>query len=179
MKQVKSNKSRFDINRPCGRIDKDNYAYYECVSCENGKGFYRRTTLLTVGENGVTNEHLAELQKFDNAEVQDIEDDARNWETICETFHESTASLEDDLFMDEEPVSDMVSTFMKNVLPKLSEDQKNLIYDLYGANKDLKELAAESGTTYQAIQNRRKKLHTRIEKLMAEYGYSKSEETHK
>ncbi|MCR4933112.1 MAG: hypothetical protein K6A29_02855 [Lachnospiraceae bacterium] len=171
-------RSRFDKNRYCGRIDKDHYFYGENVPTGDNQ-WHCSKTLLTVGENGVTNEHLAELQKFDNAEAQDIEDDARNWETICETFHESTASLEDDLFMDEEPVNDMVSIFMKNVLPKLSEDQKNLIYDLYGTNKDLKELAAESGTTYQAIQNRRKKLHNRIEKLMAEYGYSKSEEAHK
>ena len=121
----------------------------------------------------MTYELLDELQKFDNAEVQDIEDDARNWETICETFHESTASLEDDLFMDQEPESDMVSTFRKNALPKLSEDQQNLLYDLHGNKKSLTEIAKERGTTYQAVQNQRAKLYKKVEKLMAEHGYTK------
>ena len=173
MKQVKNTKSRHDINRPCGRIDKDHYAYYEWVDSGNGKGFYTRTTLLTVGENGVTRELLDELQKFDNAEVQDTEDNARNWETMCETFHESTASLEDDLFMEEVTENDMLSTFMEKVLPKLSEDQLNNMYDLYGIKKALAQLAQERGISYQAIQNQRAKLHKRVEKLMAEFGYTK------
>ncbi len=165
MKQENNFKSRYARSRECGRIDKNHYFYGEWVITGDQTGYYQKS-IISVGESGVTHEHLDILQSFDNAEAQDQEDDARYFETMCENFHEFSSSIEDDLFMDIEPQNELLQRFKGKVLPNLSEEQFYILYEHMVNGKSLKELANEFGVTYQAIQNRLIKIMDKIRKLM-------------
>lgn len=53
-------------------------------------------------------------------------------------------------------------------MEKLTPDQIDLVYAIYGEMKFGADVAREQGVSRQAINNRLKKIHTRLAKLMAE-----------
>ena len=79
------------------------------------------------------------------------------------------------LFKEEDSDSEMVIILREKILPKLTENQINLYLDLYGARKTQEEIRLEEiaitgkEVTHQAISNRVKKLHKRVQTLMEEY----------
>ena len=77
------------------------------------------------------------------------------------------------LFPEEEKPSQAQADFDTYVRPKLSEDQQNLIYDRYGMDKGVEQIAAEapvkadgSHITHQAVSNRLSKIKTKVLKNM-------------
>ena len=82
-------------------------------------------------------------------------------------FTDPKATIEQILFSEEEvsPFEDMLEK-LDSVMEMLTDGQRDLIRDLYGLLKTDVEIAAEQNVTFQAIQNRRKKMLKRIEKLM-------------
>ncbi len=54
---------------------------------------------------------------------------------------------------------------LKQALSMLTSAQKKLVYLLYVKNLSIKEIAEKYGTTYQAIQNRRKKILEKLKKF--------------
>lgn len=79
------------------------------------------------------------------------------------------------LFKEDDSDSEMVIILREKILPKLTENQINLIYSLYGESKTQEEIRLEEiaitgkEVTHQAISNRVKKLHKRVQTLMEEY----------
>ncbi len=118
--------------------------------------------ILTVGYNGITEEMLDFLQQCDNAEAQDYEDDVRHWDELVEDFKES-------FFRGSSNQTD-VEILLTEVLPKLTDDQRNLVYDLLGNDFNLADLARRDGVSYQAIQNRFSKIKKRVKKIFSELG---------
>lgn len=90
-----------------------------------------------------------------------------------------TGSLEligpEALFQEEKPESALVTAFREKVAPKLTEDQQELILDLYGEQKTLEQVAAEISVkkggkpiTHQAVSSRLNKIKAKTRKLMEE-----------
>lgn len=76
-------------------------------------------------------------------------------------------------FLEEEPESELLKAFREKVMPKLTEDQKELILDIYGDQKTLEQVAAEISAkkggkpiTHQAVSNRLKKIKEKTKKLL-------------
>ena len=53
-------------------------------------------------------------------------------------------------------------------MEKLTSEQVDLVYAIYGEMQFGADVAREQGVSHQAINNRLKKIHTRLAKLMAE-----------
>ena len=51
-------------------------------------------------------------------------------------------------------------------MKELTEDQITLIYQIYGMNRQLSDIARECGVSKQAIANRRDKIIARLTKLL-------------
>ena len=54
---------------------------------------------------------------------------------------------------------------LKQALSMLTPSQKKIVYYLYVKNLSLKEIAAKLGITYQAVQDRRKKILEKLKKF--------------
>lgn len=55
---------------------------------------------------------------------------------------------------------------VRNAMEKLSADQLDLIFDLYGLQRVILDLGREKGVTEAAIRNRRNKILKRMKKLL-------------
>lgn len=172
----KNFRSRYERNRTCWRKDETTYVYLDFVECPDGECRYIEREIhvgdTDVHGNVVTIEILDFLFGCDNAEAQDTED-ADDYATEInisgEVFMGATYnSPEEELFSEEEQESPLVQEFMEKVEPKLSEEQKNLIYDRFGARKTLEELAHEQDkpVSKQAIDNRIKKIYKKVKDNM-------------
>lgn len=88
---------------------------------------------------------------------------------------DSGADVFSSLFKRDNAKSEMVIVLREKILPKLTENQLNLIYSLYGESKTQEEIRLEEisitgkEVTHQAISNRLKKIHKRVRTLMEEY----------
>lgn len=170
----KNYRSRYDVNRPCYRKDKTHYVYMEWVEPEDGAEGYYIEHVFTVGEDGVTLELLDYLQETDNGEVQDQEDDARNAEELAKNMPTHAKSPEEELYSDEkEGQSALSREFDEKVKPHLSESQKNLIYDRFGMDKSLEQIAKESPVkadgshiSHQAVSNKLNRVFAKVKKHM-------------
>ena len=54
------------------------------------------------------------------------------------------------------------------LVKQLAENQQDLVWEAYGMLRGDTEIAKEQNTSRQAIQNRRNKIKSRIEKLLME-----------
>ncbi len=77
------------------------------------------------------------------------------------------------LFMEKESESDLLKAFREKVVPKLTEDQVELILDIFGEQKTLEQVAAEISArqggkpiTHQAVSSRLNKIKAKTRKLL-------------
>jgi len=118
-------------------------------------------------------EHLDYTSEMKKARYETGEEDVLH--DPIESIRDERGDVLSQILHSEEQESEMVRTFLERVLPKLTESQINLIYDFYGARKTLEEIRLEEATitgkvvTHQAMSNRLKKIHARVEKLMPEF----------
>ena len=169
----KNYRSRYDRNRDCYREDKSHYVYQHLVINGDNRGFYS-STVLSVGDEGVTYELLDFLQETDNSEVQDIEDDLRNAEKLAYSLSSYEDSYEEVICSDNEDViSPILKAFNELVRPHLSVDQMNLIYARYGMDMTLDEIAlslplGKNGKpiSHQAVANRFNRIFAKVRKYM-------------
>ena len=57
---------------------------------------------------------------------------------------------------------------VNQIMTSLTENQRELIWEAYGMLRGDTEIAREQNVTREAIQNRRKKIMCRVEKLLQE-----------
>lgn len=168
----KNYRSKYDVNRHCYRQDETHYVYQEWVETGKNTGFFSNH-IFTVGEDGVTLELLDYLQMTDNGEVQDQEDDKHNAEKLAESMPAYAKSPEEELTSEDVGESPLLKKFNEKVKPHLSEDQMNLIYDRYGMDKSLQQIADESPLkedgshiTYQAVTGKLNCIFAKVKKHM-------------
>lgn len=183
--------SKYDENRGSYMDAEGNYVY---TTWERRGDKWVEVPLCTIplGENGENAEwiiildhedHEVDLQKryqeenadygfrnqVDNAKAGDDDDmeDTDAWARIADP----KADVEKVLFPEME-AEDVQLVKLRRVMSQLTESQRNLIYDYYGARKQLVEICAEenaaNGThkSPQSVGNRKKKIIERLRKLL-------------
>lgn len=143
---------------------------------------------ITSGQDGVTEEHIIILNDLNHAaDLGDrYEQENRDYETENkklqhfrnpEKFSEDpintliTHNTDPAFFLEQKsdepnPLVEQLLTLME----KLTPQQIDLIYDLFGSQRQLTEIANEEGKSVTAIHNRKSKIIARLKKLFAEQG---------
>ncbi len=144
------------------------------------------TSTIRVGENGVTEDmiillkaedHKEELQElyqerhssyaFKNAMRRYYQSGNENTENPIEQIPDLRADIEEILFSDEADESELLQRLCQAV-EQLTDNQRDLIHELYGMKKKIVEIAREQDVSPAAIRDRRAKIFRRIEKLIKE-----------
>ena len=140
--------------------------------------------VLEMGKDGVTEELLRFLQDNDREtglqdryqreredyhyqnSVRFQEDSPRETENLAFQIADPKADVFAALFPDE--TGNSLEDKIRRAIGQLTENQQDLIWEAYGMMRGDTEIAKEQNTSRQAIQNRRNKIKSRIEKLLAE-----------
>ena len=139
------------------------------------------------GENGVTEKDIILLHGSDHqADINDRYEDAqRDWKfQHAQAIFEQQGSLLEDspmerisdpkqdiwklLFPEEEAADIQAVSAVQRSMEKLTPAQVDLIFDLYGLQKAIIDIANEENVTEAAIRNRRNKIIQRLKKLLAD-----------
>ena len=151
------------------------YTYYHYNSVTN----QQEPIVIHAGEDGVTEEHIIMLQDMDHREELDTRYYHENLDPQFEGFK---VKVDNAIFQASTPwdyIEDETATFsdedvadtprieqLKEVMKDLSEDQVNLIYELYGLNRGFTEIARQEGVSETAIRNRNKNIINRLRRLL-------------
>ena len=139
---------------------------------------------IQVGQDGVTRKWLAFLTE-DDAAVLEQDDYQRKHEDYgyqnAVARYEQCPDDESDHPMDkipdptadifrilypEEPVESPLLEKLREAVGQLTDDQRDLIFDLYGMCKTNTQIGKEKNVTEAAIRCRRDKIHKRLKKLI-------------
>lgn len=142
------------------------------------------TSTIRVGENGVTEDmiillkaedHKEELQElyqerhssyaFKNAMRRYYQSNSDCDENPIEQIPDLRADIEKILFSEEAEESELLQRLCQAV-EHLTDNQRDLIHELYGMKKKIVEIAQEQNVSPAAIRDRRAKIFRRIEKLI-------------
>ena len=160
------------------------YTYWD----EESKAYL--TIPITPGQDGVTEDQILLLQDLDHREALDtryaeehLEFDTENKKAYCSDDSESfpddpienigTSKTDPAYLLDQD--ADEPSA-MVELLPQLMQElepqQVDLIYEVFGACRQLTEIAKEQGVTTAAVSRRISKIIARLKKLFAQKGIS-------
>ena len=144
---------------------------------------------ITAGQDGVTEEHIIMLSDFDHATGLGDRYEQENRDYSTENKKTKLENDPDDCIGD--PIENLSTRktdpayllFEENVdepnplveqllvlMEKLTPGQIDLIYDLFGSQRQLTEIANEEGVSVAAIHNRKSKIIARLRKLFEEQG---------
>ncbi len=171
-------KARYNPNRETYVDENGNYVYL--VWNEDLQGY--RHEVIAVGEGGISPELLAMLDEMDAEEDRRMDADDHHIDKVFEIRkkgHSADKSghtpdpmdliphcrqrTSQDALREEPRISQLLFA-----MDKLTPDQVDLIYAIYGEMQFGADVAREQGVSRQAINNRLKKIHARLAKLMAE-----------
>ena len=151
------------------------YQYLDGRSCE-----------IEVGKDGVTKELLSFLEESDREMDLQMRYQRQNTDyfylNCSKVFSDNPGDTREDpvnqlpdrnadifsILFPEKPVMSSEIQQLSHVMDMLTEKQRDLIWEAYGLHKGDTEIAREQHVTREAIQNRRKKIIRRIEKLLKE-----------
>jgi len=91
--------------------------------------------------------------------------DPEHAENPFDLIEDENSDIWKTLFSEEAEFSDLLQR-LQEILPLLTDAQRDLIYRLYGEKKTPSEIAREDGVSKAAIYERQKKLMNRIKKLL-------------
>ena len=184
--ETKKRKSKYDKNRSCYMAEDGSYVY-EVVDLDTGA--VRKERFVPEGED--TAELVIWLDEEDHQQdlARRYEEENLDWEmenkrarfekgTTDDEFDEdpfyqitSNMGIPGASLFEEEKTEDPRIVKLREFMKELTDDQVNLIYDLFGNLKTLREIAEESvkpdGThpTEQAIYGREQKILKRLRKM--------------
>lgn len=142
------------------------------------------TSTIEVGKDGVTKEMIVLLQqddnrcylqdlyqmrhesyKFQNAMAKYCRSGDENAENPFYQIEDPAADISRILFPEEADDPEMLERLCK-AIEQLTDNQKDMIHELYGLRKPHVEIAREQNVTPVAIRNRRDKILKRLAKLL-------------
>jgi hypothetical protein len=161
------------------------YTYW-CWDEESKKTF---PITITAGQSGVTEEHIIMLNEFDHAselgdryEQENRDYGTENKKAKCkrdsddctrdpvENLETSATDPAHILFKEKTDEPNPLVEQLLSLMEKLTPQQIDLIYDLFGSRRQLTDIAKEEGVSVTAIHNRKNKIIARLRKLFAEQG---------
>ena len=171
-------KAQFNENRET-YVDNDGNYVYLVWDVETHR--YRKEVCI-IGENGFTNELRVVLDDLDVCEERINDADRHHRDTVfsqkMNSFYADESEfannpLEEIPQQKQQPFESVVNENpqiqkLLKAMEKLTPEQIDLIYDIYGSMRFGADIAQEQGVSRQAINNRLKKIRARLEKLMAE-----------
>jgi DNA-directed RNA polymerase specialized sigma24 family protein len=171
-------KARYNPNRETYVDENGNYVYL--IWDEETRSY--RQEVCVVGENGISPELRAMLDEMDAEEDRRQDDDDRHLDKVFDgkkSDHSADKSggtpdpvdllpqCRQRTFQDALREDPRIAQLLI-AMDKLTPDQVDLVYAIYGEMKFGADVARECGVSRQAVNNRLKKIHTRLAKLMAE-----------
>lgn len=171
-------KAQFNPNRETYVDGDGNYVY---VVWDAETKSYRREVCV-VGEGGFSPELRSVLDEMDAEEERYLDADWHHTDMVFEgrkkAFDEDTSGRipnpiecipqpRQRTFQDAIQENPQIALVLK-AMEKLTPEQVDLIYATYGELKFGADIAREQGVSRQAVNNRLKKIHTRLEKLLAD-----------
>lgn len=171
-------KARYNPNRETYVDENGNYVY---LIWDKERQDYRHE-VITVGDGGITPELRTMLDEMDAEEERRLDADDHHIDKVFEIKkkdHGANKSGHTPHPMDLIPQRRQ-RTFQDALredprigqlllaMEKLTSEQVDLVYAIYGEMQFGADVAREQGVSRQAINNRLKKIHTRLAKLMAE-----------
>jgi DNA-directed RNA polymerase specialized sigma24 family protein len=171
-------KARYNPNRETYVDENGNYVY---LIWDEETRSYRREVCM-VGDDGISPELRAMLDEMDAEEERRLDADDHHLDKVFDEkkkTHGADKSGRTPNPMDLLPQrrqrtfqdalrEDPRIAQLLIAMDKLTPDQVDLVYAIYGEMKFGADVAREQGVSRQAINNRLKKIHTRLAKLMAE-----------
>lgn len=171
-------KARYNLNRETYVDENGNYVYR--VWDKEIKGY--RRDVITVGDGGFTPELRVLLDEMDAEEERCLDADDRHIDKVFEakkSAHSADGSGHTPHPMDLIPQrrqrsfrdalrEDPRIGKLLLAMDKLTPEQIDLVYAIYGEMQFGADVAREQGVSRQAVNNRLKKIHVRLAKLMAE-----------
>lgn len=144
-----------------------------------------QSTELEAGKDGVTQELIDYLEASDDEMRLQERYKRENDDPVFQHFlwrYQRSAKIMDspidqipdenmdifEILFPEEELMPIMRQMLPHVLEKLTDNQRNLIWEAYGLQKGDTEIAREQNVSREAIQNRRKKILRRVEKLLME-----------
>lgn len=171
-------KAQYNPNRET-YVDQDGHYVY--LVWDEEIRSYRRE-VFKVGEQGFTADLRSALDEMDAEEERRLDADDRHQDKVFElrkkdhdcdeSGHTSDpmdllCQTRQRTFQDALRENPRIGLLLR-AMDKLTPDQVDLIYAIYGEMKFGADVAQEQGVSRQAINNRLKKIHIRLTKLMAE-----------
>lgn len=152
------------------------YTYY-AYDPESGRQVRH---ILTPGEEGVTEDWIILLQEMDHAEAlqeryAEENSDYRDRNYKAAVYHGSETAVDPvekmiyEAFLKEDSEENPNIEKLREMLwETLTEEQIDLVYDLFGACRKGTEIAAEQGVTQQAVDGRKRRILKKMRKLLEE-----------
>ena len=171
-------KARYNPNRETYVDENGNYVYR---AWDEAIKDYRHE-IITVGDGGFTPELRTMLDEMDAEEERRLDADDRHIDKVFEAkkrAHNADGSGRTPHPMDLIPQrrqrsfrdalrEDPRIGKLLLAMDKLTPEQVDLVYAIYGEMQFGADVAREQGVSRQAVNNRLKKIHARLAKLMAE-----------
>ena len=171
-------KARYNPNRETYVDENGNYVYL--VWDEETRKY--RQEVCVIGEGGFTPEVRALLDEMDAEEDRRLDADDHHLDKVFEC--RKKAHGDDGSGRTPDPIDLLPQVRQRSfrdalledprigqlltAMDKLSPDQVDLVYAIYGEMQFGADVAREQGVSRQAINNRLKKIHARLAKLLAE-----------
>ena len=171
-------KARYNPNRESYVDENGNYVY---LAWDEETHSYRQEVCV-VGENGISPELRAMLDEMDAEDDRRLDADDHHIDKVFEIKKKDHGDDKSghiphpmDLipqrrqrsFQDAVREDPRIGQLLL-AMEKLTPDQVDLVYAIYGEMQFGADVAREQGVSRQAVNNRLKKIHTRLAKLMAE-----------
>ena len=171
-------KAQYNPNRQTYVDENGNYVY---LIWDEETHSYRQEVCV-VGDNGISPELRATLDEMDAEEERRLDADRHHMDKVfaskMDTYYADQSEQANNpldmipqhrqrTFQDVLREDPRIAQLMV-AMDKLTPDQVDLVYAVYGEMKFGADVAREQGVSRQAINNRLKKIHTRLAKLMAD-----------
>ena len=171
-------KAKYNPNRETYVDENGNYVYI--IWDEEHKDY--RHEVITFGDGGIAPEFRAMLDEMDAEEDRRLDADNHHIDKVFEIkkkdhCEDMTGHIPHPMdLIPQRRQRTFQDTLNENprigqlllAMEKLTPEQVDLVYAIYGEMQFGADVAREQGVTRQAINNRLKKIHARLAKLMAE-----------